>query len=114
VARVASNRRIESPGWDPDSRTLYYLRYSGDGYDGRSNTQVWMKRVSSKPMRLFSTVRPIITLSHHANDAGPNGEVDGDGRTDLAKGIPREDEPGAANLGAAAMMYGKTLPELPG
>jgi Tol biopolymer transport system component len=106
VARVASNRRIESPSWDPDSRTLYYLRYSGDGYDGRSNTEVWMKRVSSKPMRLFSTVRSIITLSHHANDSGPNGEVDGDGRTALAVGIPREGEPGAANLGAAAMTYG--------
>ncbi len=103
--RVRDFRRIESPQWDPDGETLYYVRYAGQGYDGRSETTVWMQRGTDDPTRLFLTDRSIVHLSHRAPTAGPHCDFDGDGDSDLAIGVPGESFGSADATGAVAVLY---------
>jgi hypothetical protein len=103
--RVRDFRRIESPQWDPDGETLYYVRYAGQGYDGRSETTVWMQRGTQDPTRLFLTDRSIVHLSHHAPTDPPPCDFDADGDPDLAIGIPGESFGNNDATGAVAVLY---------
>ena len=101
--RVSSSRRIESPRWDADSETLYYLRYQGEGYDGRSNTEVWRQQGAENPERLFTSQRERIHLE--TRTVGPPDPADpydfnGDGRADVATGAPGTDTNGRNGSGA--------------
>jgi hypothetical protein len=103
--RVTSSRRIEGLQWDPDGDTIYYVRYRGQGYDGRSTTQVWMQTEGRNPQQLYTTGRPIVHLAHRAVAATVACDFDASGITDLAIGIPGENAGGAADTGAVGILY---------
>jgi hypothetical protein len=100
-------RRIEDPQWDPDGSTVYYLRYGGEGYDGRFATAVWMQRRNDDPVRLFRTDRSIVHLSHRAAPETARCDFDGNGRSDLPIGVPGESFGPNGETGAVAVLYGK-------
>ena len=103
--RVRNSRRLESIQWDPDGETIYYLRYKGQGYDGRSETAVWMQAGSESPKRLYRTNRSIVHLAHHPNTTPPPCDFDADGDSDLAIGVPGESFGSANRTGAVAVLY---------
>ena len=102
--RETSNHRLESPVWDIDSETLFYVRYSGEGYEGRANTSI--RRDDAKaPQTLFSDSKDIVMLAH-APRPDLTCDINGDGFSDVAIGAPDDDEPGPANAGAVNVLYG--------
>jgi hypothetical protein len=103
--RVRSVRRLESPQWDVDGETIYYVRYAGQGYDGRSDTAVWMQAGNGDPNRLYKTDRSIVHLSHRTVPNTPVCDFDASGRSDLAIGVPGESEGANSQTGAVSVLY---------
>jgi hypothetical protein len=104
TVRDSSNHRLESPVWDIDSSTLFYVRYSGEGYEGRSNTTV-QRNVAGTPETLFSDAQQIVMLTH-APRPDLACDINGDGLSDVAIGVPDDNEAGQPDAGVVNVLYG--------
>ena len=104
TVRDSSNHQLESPVWDTDSATLFYVRYAGVGYEGRSGTTV-QRDGAGAPQTLFSDGQEIVMLAH-----APRPElacdINGDGISDVAIGAPDDNEAGQPDAGVINVMYG--------
>jgi len=104
TVRDSSNHRLESPVWDIDSTTLFYVKYSGEGYEGRANTSV-QRNVAGTPQTLFSDGQQIVMLTH-APRPDLACDINGDGLSDVAIGAPDDNEAGQPDAGVVNVLYG--------
>ncbi|MGH8934784.1 MAG: S-layer homology domain-containing protein [Acidimicrobiia bacterium] len=56
--------RAESPVWAPDGQAIYFVRYDGDGYDGRTASEVWRASLGLAPSQVFGDTSRIYFLDH--------------------------------------------------
>jgi len=96
---------LESPTWDHDGDDISFIRHGGEGHLGRTSTEVWSVHRSEVAQRLFSADKPIVHLARYTR-RGPECDFDGDGRSDLAVGIPGQDVDGNNAAGAVEVIFG--------
>jgi hypothetical protein len=61
--RGAPSAHVESPVWDGDSATIYWIRYTGRGVEGRTSSAVWRTRPDEGSDELFRRSRPVFGLA---------------------------------------------------
>jgi Tol biopolymer transport system component len=54
---------VETPTWSPDSRSIFFIQYTGLGDDGRRTASVWRIR-DGRAARLFRFATPLYGLDH--------------------------------------------------
>ncbi len=54
---------VETPAWSRDSRTLWFIRYTGLGDDGRRTAEVWRVQ-RGRAARVFAFGTPLFGLGH--------------------------------------------------
>lgn len=100
----AASQTVESPTWDRDGGNISFIRHTGEGYSGRTNTQVWTVNRDGAAQRLFTADSKIVHLARYTR-RGPECDFDGDARSDLAVGLPGQDVDGANGAGAVQILY---------
>ncbi len=105
TVRVSSTTfRVESPVWDKNGSTIYFVRHRGDGYLGRTNVTVQAHTPGSGQHLVFNPGDDIAHLSRVQRSSG-GCDFNGDGYDDLAVGTPG-DNTNKKNAGSVGVFYG--------
>ena len=72
--RADHGTQVEDPHWSHDSRTLRYVTYRGQGFDGRADTVIWRNTAGSSPTAIARPAVRITSLGLHPDP--PPGIID--------------------------------------
>ena len=97
-------QRLEDPQWIGAS--LYLVRHSGAGYDGRTDSQIIKVTLDGTTTVVFDDTEQIVHVVK--TGAGPGCDYDGNGYSDLTIGIPKENIANDNNPGAIVVLPGSS------
>lgn len=65
TVRADPGIQLEDPAYGVDGTTIFCLGYSGQGWDGRSDTAIWRVPASGQTTPLTRFAQPVVRLAHY-------------------------------------------------